>query len=168
MGMFDDIRVPLSNFEGVVTKKQFSILKYADKRDFLFQTKCFDNTGETYRINRKKLYKQENEKFVFWPINDTILIYNSIKYSDGKRYWIEFNVRIVDGLIEDIRIHDFDSESEEDAQKREEEFEKLNKIKNSLRFKFFNSIGNFFLYISSIFHSMSGIKAFESHNADEF
>ena len=62
MGMFDDIRVPLSNFKNIVSNKQFAILRYASKKDFFFQTKCLDAACSTYKINRKKLYKQNGNK----------------------------------------------------------------------------------------------------------
>lgn len=120
MSKFDDVRIPLSNFKDIVSNEQFSILKYAERTDSFFQTRCFDCKGETYKINRKKLYKQRKDGTldrVFFT--DTIVVYNSIKHSNGNRYSFEFNVRIEEGLIEDIRLHNFGQGSKEDSEENE-------------------------------------------------
>jgi len=167
MGMFDDIRVPLSNFKNIVSDKQFAILRYASKKDFFFQTKCLDAACSTYKINRKKLYKQNGNKLEFQPISDTIAIYNSIKYSDGGRYWFEFNVRIIDGIVEDVRIHNFENETEQQIKDKEDEFEKLSKIKNTLRYKIFTFLGNLLYKMSIKAHNKSGLKVFRLRGLDE-
>jgi len=167
MGMFDDIRVPLSNFKGIVSEQQFAILKYANKKDSFFQTKCLDCNSSTYKINRKKLYKQKGKKLHFERISDTISIYNSIKHSDGHRYWLEFNVRIIDGVVEDIRLHDFEVETEQELIDKENEFKIVEKIKKSFRYKFFTFLGKRLYKLSIMMHNMSGLKVFQGRNLDE-
>jgi hypothetical protein len=108
MSKFDDVRIPLSYFKEIVSKEQLSILKYAERSDKFFQTKCLDCKGRTYRINRKKLYKQKRDgKLDATFLTDTILVYNSIKHSDGNRYSFEFNVRVVDGVVENVALYNF-------------------------------------------------------------
>ena len=108
MSKFDDVRIPVSYFKEIVSKEQLSILKYAERSDKFFQTKCLDCKGRTYRINRKKLYKQKRDgKLDATFLTDTILVYNSIKHSDGNRYSFEFNVRVVDGVVENVALYNF-------------------------------------------------------------
>ena len=108
MSKFDDGRIPLSYFKEIVSKEQLSILKYAERTDKFFQTRCLDCKGKTYRINRKKLYKQKRDgKLDATFLTDTILVYNSIKHSDGNRYSFEFNVRVVDGVVENVALYNF-------------------------------------------------------------
>lgn len=108
MSKFDDVRIPLSYLKDLVSKEQLSILKYAERTDKFFQTKCLDCKGKTYRVNRKKLYKQKKDgKLDVTFLTDTIVVYNSIKHSDGNRYSFEFNVRIVDGVVENITLYNF-------------------------------------------------------------
>tara|TARA_B100001939_G_scaffold347872_1_gene371062 strand:- start:1468 stop:1890 length:423 start_codon:yes stop_codon:yes gene_type:complete len=108
MSKFDDVRIPLSYFKEIVSKEQLSILKYAERTDKFFQTRCLDCKGKTYRINRKKLYKQKKDgKLDATFLTDTIVVYNSIKHSDGNRYSFEFNIRIVDGVVENVTLYNF-------------------------------------------------------------
>ena len=108
MSKFDDVRIPLSYFKEIVSKEQLSILKYAERSDKFFQTKCLDCKGRTYRINRKKLYKQKRDgKLDATFLTGTMLVYNSIKHSDGNRYSFEFNVRVVDGVVENVALYNF-------------------------------------------------------------
>tara|TARA_R100000315_G_C5101093_1_gene57943 strand:+ start:34 stop:456 length:423 start_codon:yes stop_codon:yes gene_type:complete len=108
MSKFDDVRIPLSYFKEIVSKEQLSILKYAERTDKFFQTRCLDCKGRTYRINRKKLYKQKKDgKLDATFLTDTIVVYNSIKHSDGNRYSFEFNIRVVDGIVENVALYNF-------------------------------------------------------------
>ena len=120
MSKFDDVRIPLSYFKEIVSKEQLSILKYAERTDSFFQTRCLDCKGKTYKVNRKKLYKQQKSgKLEPVFLTDTIVVYNSIKHSNGNRYSFEFNVRIEEGLIEDIRLYNFGQGSKEDSEENE-------------------------------------------------
>ena len=119
---FDDVRIPLSYFKEIVSKEQLSILKYAERTDSFFQTRCFDCKGKTYKVNRKKLYKQQKSgKLEPVFVTDTIVVYNSIKHSDGNRYSFEFNVRIEDGIVENITLHNFGQGIDERAEEAKKE-----------------------------------------------
>tara|TARA_E500000305_G_C3963164_1_gene208168 strand:+ start:370 stop:792 length:423 start_codon:yes stop_codon:yes gene_type:complete len=108
MSKFDDVRIPLSYFKQIVTKEQLSILRYAERSDKFFQTRCLHCKGKTYRINRKKLYIQKRDgKLDATFLTDTILVYNSIKHSDGNRYSFEFNIRVAEGIVENVDLYNF-------------------------------------------------------------
>ena len=46
MSKFDDVRIPLSYFKEIVSKEQLSILKYAERTDKFFQTRCLTAKGK--------------------------------------------------------------------------------------------------------------------------
>jgi len=139
MSKFDDVRIPLSNFKNIVSQEQYKILKYAERTDAFFQTRCLDGKGETYKINRKRLYKQRKGGILDkLYLTDTIVVYNSIKHSNGNRYSFEFNIRIVDGILEDIRLYNFGQETKEDIEENE------TVPKNSILERIFNFFNNLF------------------------
>ena len=70
MGLFDEIKIPISYLKHDLDNEQIKVLKETDKKFFHAHTKDLDNSMSFYEVNRKKLFKLDSKKLS--SINDPI------------------------------------------------------------------------------------------------
>lgn len=131
MEMFDDIKIPLSSLEDVITQDELDILKLADKRYFYAQTKGLECTCETYFARRGRLYVKDGSKNKFKKITTTMVFYSSIEDRQGNSHYLEFSVDIFAGVLQKIKLKEYTKTSKAEIKKKLTAIEKFSDQKEA-------------------------------------
>ena len=121
MGMFDDIRVPVTLLKTCLKPKQFEVIKGTGKKFFFAQTKSFDAVMDTYLIKWKRLYKQDGEDEVFENRTNIVKFHNQVVDKNHNKHWFEFSVNIQQGKVEKVYLVSHKIETKEEYQKKRRE-----------------------------------------------
>lgn len=148
MGMFDDIRVPVTLLKTCLKPKQFEVIKGTGKKFFFAQTKSFDAVMDTYLIKWKRLYKQKENEQVFEALTLSVKFYNQVIDKKNNKHWFEFNLDLKKGLVSKISLVNHRIQTKEEAdQKRRETIQILNneaKRRSTVKYKVFNFFARLF------------------------
>ena len=98
MGMFDDIKVPVSYLRGILDKKTEKLFD----DDVVFQTKSLENAMFTYKVHRRQLYRAgllagEWEKDTYTGDVD---FYTSVKDEKETEHWFDFKFVFKNGKLD--------------------------------------------------------------------
>ena len=164
MGLFDDIKIPISYLKHDLDNDQIKILKEEDKKFFYAQTKDLDCTMSFYEIKRKKLYKLDSKKLSsindpisFEPIAETIdlseyeplsctnniVAYNTILDLETCSHNFTFNLRLVKGKLTAVELIQYDIREEDEWENFvSEQFEGFGEEKRTIKQKVYNKLAN--------------------------
>ncbi len=99
MGMFDDIKVPVSYLRGILDKKTEKLFD----DDVVFQTKSLENAMFTYKVHRRQLYRSSLLDHNLWE-KDThtgaIDFYTSVKDEKETEHWFDFRFVFKHGKLD--------------------------------------------------------------------
>lgn len=155
MGMFDDIKIPLSSLETIVNENQLNILKNADKRYFYAQTRGLECACETYSVRRGRLYVKDGSKNKFKKITTTMVFYNYIEDDQGNSHNFEFSVDIFAGILQKIKLKQYTKTSKVEIKKKLIAIEKFNDQKEAFeqsgRYCVYYVFADFFGFLHNFF-----------------
>ena len=159
MGMFDDIRVPVTLLKTCLKAKQFEVIKGTGKKYFFAQTKSFDALMDTYLVKWKRLYKRKGDEKIFEPLDIKVNLYNQVIDNKHNKHWFEFDIIFKKGKVEKISLGEYRILTKEEAEaKRQATIKTLNneaKRRTKAKWKVFNFFARFFEKISLYFHCKS-------------
>ena len=135
MGLFDEIKIPISYLKHDLDNEQIKVLKEADKKFFHAHTKDLDNSMSFYEIYRKKLHKLDSNKLSsindpinFEPIAETIELseyeqldcttdikaYNTILDLENVAHKFVFNLHFKKGRLTSVELDSYDVQDEDE------------------------------------------------------
>ena len=135
MGLFDDIKIPISYLKHDLDSDQIKILKGEDKKFFYAHTKDLDCTMSFYEIKRKKLHKLDSKKLSsindpinFEPIAETIELseyeqldcttdikaYNTILDLENIAHKFVFNLHFKKGRLTAVELNLYEVQEEDE------------------------------------------------------
>lgn len=159
MGMFDDIRVPVTLLKTCLKAKQFEVIKGTGKKYFFAQTKSFDALMDTYLVKWKRLYKRKGDEKIFEPLDIKVNLYNQVIDNKHNKHWFEFNILFKKGKVKKISLVGHRILTKEEAEKeRQKSIEIINyaaKRKATSKNKVFRFFARLFEKISSCFSCKS-------------
>ena len=99
MGMFDDIKVPVSYLRGILDKKTEKLFD----DDVVFQTKSLENAMFTYKVHRRQLYKASvlsEDKWEKDTYTGAVDFYTSVKDENETEHWFDFKFVFKNGKLD--------------------------------------------------------------------
>ena len=119
MGMFDDIKVPVSYLRGILDKKTEKLFD----DDTVFQTKSLENAMFTYKVHRRQLYKSSLLNHDLWEkdtFTGAVDFYTSVKDEKETEHWFDFKFVFKAGKLDSkefVGTHQL--ETKEEREKRQ-------------------------------------------------
>lgn len=153
MGMFDEIKVPVSYLRGILDKKTEKL--FSDNT--IFQTKSLENAMFNYKVHRRQLYKSSLLNHDLWEkdtFTGAVHFYTSVRDSKETEHWFDFKFVFKAGKLDSkefVGTHQLETKEEREKKKARWEIEQqyFDEHRNKTSVKMWNKLADLFSRLRS-------------------